>query len=63
MFSIFQEQATIFDYEDPDYPSLPYPMSEEYFADKTKFEIVRILAVNIAYFIRKAQHSFNLLLL
>ena len=52
----------IFDYHDPDYPSPPYPMMDNYLATKTKFEIVRILAVNMAYFVKQVQMTFNLLI-
>ena len=64
-FLLFKEEQRkeeaakqIFDYYNPDYPSPPYPMM----VTKTKFEIVRILAVNMDYFMKQAQMTFNLLI-
>ena len=69
-FLLFKEEQRkeevakhVFDYFDPGYPSPLYPMMEDYLATKTKFEIVRILAVNMAYFMKQAQQTFNLLIL
>ena len=68
-FSLFKEEERkeeaakhVFDYFDPGYPSPPYPMTQDYLATKSQFKIVRILAVNMAYFMKQAQQTFNLLI-
>ena len=69
-FLLFKEEERkeevakhIFDYSNPGYPSPPYPMTQDYLATKSQFKIVRILAVNMAYFMKQAQHTFSLLIL